>query len=162
MPRTGENIYKRKDGRWEGRYIKERVEGRARYGAVYAKSYREVREKLEKAKKELSGKEITKKDGGKVKEIGMQWLIETSAYLKKSSINKYEDILRCYIFPEFGENELTEITNQRLIQFANILLMKGGAKGQGLTPATVAEVFSVMNGIRLFAMKKEYTVTFSM
>ena len=49
MPRTGENIYKRKDGRWEGRYIKERVEGRARYGAVYAKSYREVREKLEKA-----------------------------------------------------------------------------------------------------------------
>lgn len=22
MPRTGENIYKRKDGRWEGRYIK--------------------------------------------------------------------------------------------------------------------------------------------
>ena len=63
MPRTGENIYKRKDGRWEGRYIKERVEGRARYGAVYAKSYREVREKLEKAKKELSGKEITKNDG---------------------------------------------------------------------------------------------------
>ncbi len=162
MPRTGENIYKRKDGRWEGRYIKERVEGRARYGAVYAKSYREVREKLEKAKKELPGKEIAKKDGGKVKEIGMQWLIETSAYLKKSSINKYEDILRCYIFPEFGENELTEITNQRLIQFANVLLMKGGAKSQGLTPATVAEVFSVMNGIRIFAMKKEYTVAFSM
>ncbi len=22
MPRKGENIYKRKDGRWEGRYIK--------------------------------------------------------------------------------------------------------------------------------------------
>lgn len=22
MPRRGENIYKRKDGRWEGRYIK--------------------------------------------------------------------------------------------------------------------------------------------
>ena len=30
MPRTGENIYKRKDGRWEGRYIKERVGGKAR------------------------------------------------------------------------------------------------------------------------------------
>lgn len=23
MPRRGENIYKRKDGRWEGRYIKQ-------------------------------------------------------------------------------------------------------------------------------------------
>lgn len=36
MPRTGENIYKRKDGRWEGCYIKERVGGKAKYGAVYA------------------------------------------------------------------------------------------------------------------------------
>lgn len=26
MPRKGENIYKRKDGRWEGRYIKARSE----------------------------------------------------------------------------------------------------------------------------------------
>lgn len=25
MPRKGENIYKRKDGRWEGRYIKSRT-----------------------------------------------------------------------------------------------------------------------------------------
>ena len=30
MPRKGENIYKRKDGRWEARYIKERTpEGKA-------------------------------------------------------------------------------------------------------------------------------------
>ena len=35
MPRTGENIYKRKDGRWEGRYIRERINGKAKYGAVY-------------------------------------------------------------------------------------------------------------------------------
>ena len=25
MPKKGENIYKRKDGRWEGRYIKART-----------------------------------------------------------------------------------------------------------------------------------------
>ena len=36
MPKTGENIYKRKDGRWEGRYIKSRVNGRIKYGSVYA------------------------------------------------------------------------------------------------------------------------------
>ena len=35
MPRKGENIYKRKDGRWEGRYIKARSQtGKAIYGAV--------------------------------------------------------------------------------------------------------------------------------
>lgn len=43
MARKGENIYKRKDGRWEGRYIKSRSStGKANYGYVYAKSYREV------------------------------------------------------------------------------------------------------------------------
>ena len=33
MARKGENIYKRKDGRWEGRYIKSRSStGKANYG----------------------------------------------------------------------------------------------------------------------------------
>ena len=46
MARKGENIYKRKDGRWEGRYIRERTpEGQAVYGYVYGRSYREVKEK---------------------------------------------------------------------------------------------------------------------
>ena len=46
MPRRGENIYKRKDGRWEGRYIRGRSpSGRAEYGYVYARSYRECRAK---------------------------------------------------------------------------------------------------------------------
>ena len=40
MARRGENIYKRGDGRWEGRYIRGRTpEGRAQYGYVYAATY---------------------------------------------------------------------------------------------------------------------------
>ena len=47
MARKGENIYKRKDGRWEGRYIKSRSStGKANYGYVYAKSYREVKAQI--------------------------------------------------------------------------------------------------------------------
>lgn len=47
MPRKGENIYKRKDGRWEGRFIKLRVEqGKAKYGYVYGKTYSDVKNKL--------------------------------------------------------------------------------------------------------------------
>lgn len=49
MPKRGENIYKRKDGRWEGRYIRGRSpSGRAEYGYVYAGSYRECRAKRQK------------------------------------------------------------------------------------------------------------------
>ena len=47
MPRKGENIYKRKDGRWEGRFIKARDEhNQIVYGYIYGKSYREVKERL--------------------------------------------------------------------------------------------------------------------
>lgn len=47
MPRRGENIYKRKDGRWEGRYIKEYdISNKAHYGYVYGKTYNEVKSKL--------------------------------------------------------------------------------------------------------------------
>lgn len=36
MPRRGENIYKRKDGRWEGRYIKQYdIKGKAQYGYIW-------------------------------------------------------------------------------------------------------------------------------
>lgn len=42
MPRRGENVYKRKDGRWEGRILK--PDGKYRY--VYAKTYKEVKDTL--------------------------------------------------------------------------------------------------------------------
>lgn len=46
MPNKGENIYKRKDGRWEGRYIRGRKEnGAALYGYVYGKNYGDCRKK---------------------------------------------------------------------------------------------------------------------
>lgn len=47
MSRKGESIFKRKDGRWEGRYIKNRdLQGKAIYGYVYGNSYKKAKEKM--------------------------------------------------------------------------------------------------------------------
>ena len=44
MARRGESIRKRKDGRWEGRYIKARTpEGKIQWGYVYSTAYAEVK-----------------------------------------------------------------------------------------------------------------------
>ncbi|MCC8022583.1 MAG: site-specific integrase, partial [Clostridiales bacterium] len=52
MGKKGDNIYKRKDGRWEGRYPKGRGEdGRLQYGSVYGTRYSDVRDKLDRQKK---------------------------------------------------------------------------------------------------------------
>ena len=60
MARRGENIRKRKDGRWEGRYYtQESQSSRSTVHSVYAKTYGEVKEKLSAAK--LSAKSVSEK-----------------------------------------------------------------------------------------------------
>ena len=55
MARRGENIYRRKDGRYEGRYIKYYdISGKAVYGYVYSKSYADVKNSLQSAKPKSS------------------------------------------------------------------------------------------------------------
>jgi len=44
LARKERNIYKRKDGRYEARFIKGYKEGKAVYGAVYAKTYAEEKQ----------------------------------------------------------------------------------------------------------------------
>ena len=57
MSRRSKNIYKRKDGRWEGWYIAgHTAAGKANYRSVYAHSYNEVKQKLEETA--LSGSSL--------------------------------------------------------------------------------------------------------
>lgn len=54
MPRKGENIYKRKDKRWEARYVREyRPDGTPKYGYCYGKTYREAKQKVMQAKADI-------------------------------------------------------------------------------------------------------------
>ena len=46
MSRKGESIFKRSDGRYEGRYIKAYNNGKAVYGYVYAKTYSPIFDSL--------------------------------------------------------------------------------------------------------------------
>lgn len=73
MAKKGLNIYKRKDGRWEGRVRTMTVSGGRGYRSVYGHSYKETREKVlalarklagEKGKKENEGQEGPGKEGG--------------------------------------------------------------------------------------------------
>ena len=57
MARHGENIRKRKDGRWEGRYQVYREDQQKKvYHSVYGRTYQEVREKMARQRqRQLSG-----------------------------------------------------------------------------------------------------------
>lgn len=161
MPRTGTNIFKRKDGRWEGRYIKDHKGGKARYGYVYAHSYKEVNDKLKAAKEKNAQQVSVQEKAGTVASVSASWLKEASRNLKETTIIKYEDILRCYILPEFGDYELSEITNDQLVRFSDKLLSEGGTSKKGLSAAMVSEIITTMNSIRIHALRSNCTVTFT-
>lgn len=93
IPRKGENIYKRKDGRWEGRYIKSRSKnGKALYGYVYAYSYREVKQKLlfsiqaAQTKKQSSADKVNQQNTVSFGFLADSWMEIIKPQIKESSV----------------------------------------------------------------------------
>ena len=99
MARRGENIYKRKDNRWEGRYIKGYdYKGKAQFGYVYAKTYREVREKLTAAKQTSFNKPTpNRKDFSYFCD---EWLILSRNRVKESTYVKYHNTVNRHLKPD--------------------------------------------------------------
>lgn len=158
MSRRGENIYKRKDGRWEGRYIKAYIDGKAKYGYIYAKTYKEAKDKLNRAKLTYEEKnnfiKTTETSSNTCfKTIAIAWFDSIQPQLKKSSIVKYSNLLKTYIFPRFESYSIESITKESIYDFSNELLQFGGQKKKGLSPKTVTSIISVMKNIFDYADK---------
>lgn len=157
MPRKGENIYKRKDGRWEGRYIKSRTPaGKANYGYVYAKTYREVKAKLVNQISFASNSTTANQKVPTVcfECIAMEWFQTIRPQVKESSSNKYWNLLNSYVLPAFGVKPLCDITHDFIEEQCNLFLTEGGLKGNGLSAKTVSDILSLIRNIMQFAAKK--------
>lgn len=163
MARKGENIFKRNDGRWEGRYIKERREGKAVYGFVFGKSYAEVKEKKMAAMAALTEKtnKLKAQNGCPImRDIGTQWLDELKPIRKKSTLVKYYNQLQGHIFPVFGDKPIDQISNQDLILFINGLLTGNNNYSKCLSPKSVSDILSRIKSIYKFALIHGYEVKF--
>ena len=159
MSRRGENIYKRKDGRWEARYIKwYSSDGKAIYGYLYAKSYREVKTKLQQHKTSAAslstvGMPLTEHEDSKTfRDIAEKWLFSISSQLKVSTINKYRNLLDSYVYPRFGAQQIKDMTHDFIEEQCRILLQCGGASGRELSAKTVADILSVVRSVLKFAI----------
>ena len=163
MPRRGENIYHRRDGRWEGRYLKSREsDGKARYGYVFAPTYTAVRKKLQEAKIAWeTDRKPTKREGATLASVSARWLEEVKVFVKESTIAKYRDSLRCYILPKLGGIPMADLSTDNLRAFLSVLLVSGGAKEQGLSARTVSWILCILKLIRKYAVERGYAVGFS-
>lgn len=157
MSRRGENIYKRKDGRWEGRYIKGHTDGKINYGYVFAKTYKEVKNKLTVAKgNNVQGEMIIPTAPSTIQScrffvIAEEWFTTQKPQWKQSSTIKYRNILECYLYPIFAEKNISKITCDSVMSFSSNLLLDGGIRQKGLSPKTVTGIISVLKNIFEYA-----------
>ncbi len=115
MARRGENIRKRKDGRWEGRHkVYHAVKERYVYHSVYGYSYAEVKEKLAIAKLthqnnlSLKGAEMTSGTGSAdtvvlFSDAAAEWLEIKWEKCKYSTYIKYETVYRTHLSALLGD-----------------------------------------------------------
>ncbi len=116
MARKGENIYKRKDGRWEGRYkCGFSSDGKAKYRSVYAHTYHEIRDKLQK----LKSTAVNFVSSGKttVRELAEEWLRAVRLKVKTSTYTCYSMKFVKHILPVFSGIFYEKLTVESIHEF---------------------------------------------
>lgn len=147
MSKRGENIRKRKDGRWEGRYRNGTdSRGRPRYSSIYGKSYGEVKENLLQAKASLPFTSLSKKnatfgDGAKM------WLESNSIRLKGATKSKYYFLLKKHLLPELAQKKLSDLDAAFVNRFLSDKLKEGSLNGGQLSPSYVRTMSIIIGAI---------------
>lgn len=141
MARHGENIYKRKDGRYEGRYVIGRTpEGRTRFGYIYGKQYGEVQRMLVQRKAEMAR---LPRGPGRSQDSLALWMIrylqeEVRGRVKPSSYQTYASLMNKHLLPRLGHMDLAYLTPGAVSGFLQEL------RGAGLSDGMARNVYRLL------------------
>lgn len=163
MARKGENIYKRKDGRWEARYIVGRdTKGRAKYRSVYAWSYLEVKKKRQDAMLRLADMDYEgQRKAGTIESVATAWIRDSAHKWKESTKCRYQEKLDIYILPQFGKREFSDISTAEVESFISMLQTEGMPGRKPVGAGTARSVLTVLKQLRLHALKMDHQVRFN-
>lgn len=146
MARKGENIYKRKDNRWEGRYIKGYDSfGKTIRGYVYGKTYAEVKEKLLYAKQ---NKIKYNSSGKNLSFYCDEWLSIRKNNVKHGTYVKYHSIVSNHIKIVLGDISVCNINTLVINNFSSKLLKNG------LSSKSVKDILIVLGSILRYCKKQ--------
>ena len=153
LGRWGDNIYRRKDGRWEGRYIAMRLpDGKAKYRSVYGRNRTIVKKKLVAAIQALP-KESVSSCSLTVKELFAQYLAQ--ADIKVSTRTRYHFLLERHILPHLGHVAVSRLTAKELSAFLLRIKKDGRLDGKGgLSAKTVRDIAVLIKTMLRFAQRE--------
>jgi integrase len=164
MSKRGENIYKRKDGRWEARVIKGYDEhGKALYAYHYGRTYKEAKDKI------FSSLPYTNGVTPEAKIISCEllfedvlnaWLGSKINRLKKSSYAKYFNLVKNHIKPSLGLMVLSDINSSVITDFVTDKFQHGRKnKEGGLSAKTVKDIVTLIRAVLQYAKKEGFLST---
>ena len=151
MAKRGENIYKRKDGRYEGRYVVGRMaDGRTRFGYIYGHQFGEVRDQLLLMKAKLVRR---RNPPAPCQKRFAEWAEEwrnrkLSERIKASSWQTYGNILNRHLLPALGNCTLAEVTVDTIGALVRDL------ENRGLAASTIRGILRILNSILRCAMEE--------
>ncbi len=146
MSKKGENIYKRNDGRWEGRYKSGfDKNGKTKYKSVYSKTYGECKQKLLIAKNIQLNKKSNVKLCLTMKEIILAWIKSICINVKQSTLNTYVNMINNHILPVMAQMPVYMMTTEFLNQYIVEKIKAGRVDGKGgLSSKTVQSIVSIL------------------
>lgn len=152
MARHGENIYKRKDGRYEGRYvIGKKQNGKTRFGYVYGYQYADVKRKLliRKAKhfEELTNDENLNRYT--VANWVQYWMQEELlGNIKPSSYQTYNNLFNKHILPSLGKIYISDLTTSMILDLITKL------ENSGLSYSTISGAYRILSAAMRYAFEE--------
>ena len=135
-------IRQRADGRWEGRYTVgyDPETGKQIMRSVYAKTKREVREKLNKTLTDIQEGTYIEPTSITVGEWLDTWLKEYKINLRPETKASYEMRIRIQMKPDLGKIRLNKLTTHQIQHLYNKLINE-----RGLSPKTVKNVHGALH-----------------
>lgn len=157
MSKRGENIRKRKDGRWEGRYKINTLYGE-KICSVYGKTYADCKEKLLCCKSRPNQKILSHYPKDKsFEEILRLWLMSNRIKNKGSTEHKYLFMIERHIIPQLGRMKVSELTSVIINQFLDEKLLSGSLNGSKKLSSSYVRTLSIIISSSLkFAMDEGY------
>ena len=156
MPDKHEHIYKRKDGRWEGRYRSGTdSSGAAVYRSVYGQSNSEVRMKLFFCDKSDNSADYMPKSTLLFGDVISLWQKANANHCKGATVLKYENLITNHILPELGGYRLADIDTFVLADFMDNKLMNGRLdQTGGLSASYVRSIMRIVFEVIDFAAEE--------
>ena len=153
-------IRQKKKGQWEGRIVVGHKEnGQPIFRYVYAKTQKELLDKLHYKIDEYRDTELTEDSKMLLSEWLDKWISEyMTGTVRESTLRGYKKYVESYIKPALGEKQIAFLTTAQIQKFYNNLKKNGRINnrqiyGNGLSDASVVRIHGVLHEAMDMAVK---------